>query len=354
MPILDKANSKQIEKYNKYIQTYDGASAMQDLNWANVKSSWIQEAAYIEENDNIIAAMTILLEKVPKINSYFMYVPRGPVCDINNIELVKKLVKEANKIAKKYNAFVLKFDPGVIYDEKIEKLYNENGFKVIGKNANKDELIQPRYNMILNLKNETEDSLFKRFSEKTRYNIRLSQRKGIEVRYSRDAKDLRSFYELYKITTIRDEIGCRAYEYFENLINAYDENQARIYIASYNGQDLSAAIALNYGGKMFYIYGASSNEKRNYMPNYLMQWNMIKWALETRCTNYDFGGVLILNESNGLYRFKIGFCKEEGPTEFIGEIDKVYKPFIYFVYSKCLPIFKKVKRHFRNNKIKKG
>ena len=86
------------------------------------------------------------------------------------------------------------------------------------------------------------------------------------------------------------------------------------------------------------------------MPNYAMQWEMIKWALETKCTNYDFGGVLNLDSNNGLFRFKSGFCKKEGVTVLIGEIDKVYDKKIYFAYSKVFPKVKKIKKFFRNIK----
>ncbi|MEG1059061.1 MAG: peptidoglycan bridge formation glycyltransferase FemA/FemB family protein [Clostridia bacterium] len=350
MPILDKENKEQVEKYEKFIKNYNLASAMQDLSWGKLKFTWIQEAVYLEEKGEIIAAMTILLEKVPHINSYLMYAPHGPVCDIYNIELVEKLVKEADNIAKKYNAFALKFDPEVIYDETLEKKYINKGFKIIGKGADKDEVIQPLYNMVLDIENTTEDNLMKRFSEKTRYNIRLSGRKGVKVYHSRSKEDLQIFYAIYKVTTLRDKIGCRAYEYFEKMLEVYGEEHLRIYIAEHENDKLSAAIALNYGGKLFYIYGASSNEKRNLMPNYAMQWEMIKWGLETGCKKYDFGGVIELDKDNGLFKFKNGFCKKEGVSEYIGEITKVYNQKIYLLYSKVLPNFKKMKRKFRKIK----
>ncbi|MEG1705020.1 MAG: peptidoglycan bridge formation glycyltransferase FemA/FemB family protein [Clostridia bacterium] len=342
MPILDKNDINQVQKYNKFLQD-NNASAMQSLNWGSVKSNWIQEAIYIEENNEIIAVMTILLNKVPVFNSYMMYASRGPVCDINNIDIVKKLIKEANIIAKKYKAFVLKFDPEFKSNEKVKKLYLDNGFNVVqGSNV-----IQPRHNMVLNIANETEENLMKRFAEKTRYNIRVAIKKGVNVRYSRREEDLKIFYNLYVETTIRDKIGCRPYEYFKRMLDTYDENQLRIYIAEHEEIPLSSAIALNYGGKMFYIYGASSNEKRNLMPNYLMQWEMIKWGLENKCNNYDFGGVFEFTNENGLYKFKSGFCKQEGVTEYIGEIDKVYNPVIYFAYTNLAPKFQKIKRKFK-------
>jgi lipid II:glycine glycyltransferase (peptidoglycan interpeptide bridge formation enzyme) len=339
LPILDKKDNIQVEKYNKFLKD-NNASAMQDLRWGKVKSNWLQEAIYLEENGNIIATMTILLNKVPVFNSYMMYASRGPVCDITNIELVKKLVKEADIIAKKYNAFVLKFDPEFKNDEEIKKIYMENEFRVqTGHNV-----IQPRHNMILDIQDKTEEELLKQFSEKTRYNIKVATKKGVNVRYSRSKEDLKIFYELYKTTTIRDEIGCRPYEYFERMLEAYNEGELRIYIAEHEGDSLSSAIALNYGGKMFYIYGASSNEKRNLMPNYLMQWEMIKWGLENKCNNYDFGGVFEFTNENGLYKFKSGFCKQEGVTEYIGEIDKVYKPLIYIGYTNIVPKIQRLKK----------
>ena len=187
----------------------------------------------------------------------------------------------------------------------------------------------------------------KSFAEKTRYNIRLSGRKGVTVRYSRSIEDLKKFYEIYKITTIRDRIGCRDYEYFERMLNAYDESKLRIYIAEHEGEALAAAIATNIGGELFYVYGASSNVKRNLMPNYAMQMAMIRWGLETNCRTYNFGGVLNLDPNNGLYKFKIGFCREQGLEEYIGEINKVYNPMIYFMYTVGMPLKRKIGRKQR-------
>ncbi len=352
MPILNKQNEEEVRRYESYISSYDGSSLMQSLNWAKSKFGWMQEAIYLEEDGTIVAAMTLLLEKVPHTNTYLMYAPRGPVCDINNIELVKKLVEETEKLRQKYKIFLLKFDPNIKYDEKLEMLYKEAGFNVLNKQVDKDDLIQPLHDMILNIEAISQEDLMKTFAEKTRYNIRLAKRKGVEVYYSRKEEDLKIFYELYKITAIRDKIGCRAYEYFETMLKSYNEKQLRIYISKHEEDYLSAAIAINYGNELFYLYGASSNEKRNLMPNYLMQWEMIKWGLETDCKKYNFGGVLNLDPQNGLYKFKIGFCKKDGITEYIGEIDKVYDKFMYTLYTKGLPILKKVKRSIRNIKRK--
>lgn len=351
MPILNKENLEEVRKYKEFVDNYSGASLMQSMSWANVKEGWDSEYVYIEEDGKIVMAMSLVIRKIIGKKS-MIYAPRGPVGDVYDIDKVKKLNEEIDTLAKRYNAFVFRFDPERYYEENLEKIYSEAGYVVRNKKFGKNELIQPRYNMILNLEGKTEEEVFKGYSEKTRYNIRVATRKGVTVRYSREIADLKTFYNLYEITGIRDKIASRPYSYFERMLKAFDESTLRIYIAEYEGEALSAAIAINYGKKTFYLYGASSNEKRNLMPNYLMQQEMIKWAIETKCNLYDFGGVFILDKSNGLFKFKEGFCRQEGVTEFIGEIDKVYNKVWYFAFTrlvpKCQKIMKSIKKMIKS------
>lgn len=349
MAILNKEDSEKVKQYNDFVRNREHTSAMQDLNWGIVKSEWLQEAIYIEKNENIIAAMMVLIRKVAK-GFVMLYAPRGPVCDIYDTNIVDELMNNVDSLAKKYKAFIFKMDPEAKFDEKLQDVYRAKKYFVNGRNVSKKLLIQPRYNMILNIGERNVDEIFAGYSEKTRYNIRVATKKGVTVRYSRNEEDLRAFYELSCITADRDNIGMRPYEYFKRMLEAYDENHLRIYLAEAEGKVLSAALALNYGTKLFYIYGASSNELRNYMPNYLMQHEMIKWGKETDCKEYDFGGVYELNKNNGLYKFKEGFCRQEGVTEFIGEIGRIYNKPKYFIFTKLLPIVRKIMVTF--NKLK--
>lgn len=347
MPILDLNNKEELKRYNEHIKSCKYTRLTQVIEWSKVKENWKSEIVYVEENGKITASMLLLIQSMRVSGYNIMYAPRGPVCDVNDIDTVKKLINEAAPLVKKYKAAMLKFDPQVEYSDKLNKLYISNGFKTSGINPDHDELIQPVHEAVLNVKNKSYDELMKNFAEKTRYNIRLSARKGVTVRHSHTEEDLKVFYHLYEITTKRDKIGKRAYEYFKNMLDAYDENHLRVYIASAQGEDLSAAIAITYGEEMFYLYGASSNEKRNLMPNYAMQSEMIKWAIEKGCSLYNFGGILHLEKNNGLYKFKVGFCKESGITNYIGEIDKVYNKTMYFAYRNILPILKKIRRGIR-------
>ncbi len=345
MSVLNVENKKDVERYQSFMEKHGCVS--QDLRWGKVKSGWDTEAVYLEENGEITAAMSFQIRKI--IGSYhLLYANRGPICDFNDIETVKKLVKEAEPIVKKYNGALLKMDPEIKKSDELKALYEKNGFKVIGDVEDKHDLIQPIYNMILDIDEDNIDELMKRFSSKTRYNIRVSFRKGVTTRWSRDVEDLKKFYELYTITGSRDEIACRPYSYFEDMLEAFKDNDVmRIYISELDGEALSAALCFHYNNKTWYMYGASSNNKRNTMPNYQMQYEMIRWAIENGSTLYDFGGVFELTKENGLFKFKEGFCRREQQTEYIGEVDKVYHKFIYFLFAKGVPFMKKMRKKLK-------
>lgn len=343
MPILNLNDKTEVKKYNAFLKK-NNALINQDLRWGQLKSNWITEAVYIKDTGKIVGAMTILIRKVPLLNTHLMYASRGPVLEKYDIELFNKLVEAAKPLQEKYKAFALILDPEIKYSEQEKQTFIASGYKI---QEDDDILIQPRHNMVLYLENKDSEELIKTFSEKTRYNIRLAARKGVTVRYSNREEDLKEFYKLYKITALRDKIGIRPFDYFQRMLKSFNQSEVRIYLAEYENEVLASAITLNYGKKMFYVYGASSNNKRNLMPNYIMQWEMIKYALESNCEQYDFGGVFHFTHEDGLYKFKSGFCKKDGVSKYIGEITKVYNPLIYFMYTDVIPKTHKIKKKIR-------
>ena len=340
MPILDITNAALVERYNAFVRQSAYATATQDINWAIVKKGWDSAQIYLEDEGEIIAAISLVIKKMAGFS--MLYAPRGPVCNPYDIALINRLTEETKAFAKSVNAFVLRFDPETMYDASLVKQYEKSGYRVRGRGTDKNALIQPIFNMVLDLKDETEASLLSKFSQKTRYNINLSARKGVEVYYDTTEEALKTFYELYEIMSIRNRLVIRSYAYFKDMMNAF-KGQIRIYLTKHESDYLSGAIALMYGDKLWYIYGASSNVKRNLMPNYLMQWEMIKWGLENGIKKYDFGGVFELDKEDGLYKFKEGFCREDGVTELIGEVDKVYNRFVYNMFTEVYPRLQKIK-----------
>jgi lipid II:glycine glycyltransferase (peptidoglycan interpeptide bridge formation enzyme) len=128
----------------------------------------------------------------------------------------------------------------------------------------------------------------------------------------------------------------------------------KLFMAYYEGRPIAGTLAFLFGDTAWYIYGASSNSYRNVMPNYLLQWTMIKWAKANNCTLYDFRGVPgHLTEENplyGLYRFKKGFNGEY--TEFVGEYDLVFSSAYYWLWTTLEPIYQKNIRRLINLKKK--
>ncbi len=345
MPVLDKENLLEVERYDRFVKGSPYSIVTQDLSWAKVKNHWKNEQVYVERKGEIVAAMSLLIRPVGKYS--LIYAPRGPVCNIKDIDLVMELLDCVNIIAKQYKAFAFRFDPEVERTKELEESFIKKGFIVRNDNFSKEDLIQPRFNMILDIKEKTEEALLKEFSPKTRYNLRVAAKNGISVRYSTSKEDLKLFYDLFTITCKRDGFLGRSFDYFIKIMDAFDDNKLRIYLAEYKGQVLSGAIAINYGRKMWYLYGASSNEKRNFMPNYAMQMEMIRWGLEEKCEIYDFGGVYVISKENGLYKFKEGFCRQKGVTEFIGEIERVYNKPIHWVFSHLVPSLIRMKKRIK-------
>ena len=349
MPILDKNNLAEVERYNAFVRSSPYRSLTQDLNWSYVKDDWGNEQVYVEENGEITAAMSLLIKKVPGGYS-LLYAPRGPVCDIHDEYKVSALIREAEPLAKKHKAFALKLDPEVEYDETLDQLYRDAGYSVHNTDAGKDDLIQPRMTMIVSLDGKDEDALMASFRKKTRNLIRGAAKKGVESSWDTTDDYLTTFYEIYKTMAERNHITTRSYEYFVKLRDSFDG--LRVYIMTHEGDKLAAAVTINYAGKMYYLYAGSTNEKRNLNPNHLMNFEMMKWGLEENAISYDLGGIFSTNsEEDGLYAFKKSFFNDdaESVTTYIGEIDHVYKPFMYNMFVKFVPKLQQLKKKIKRN-----
>ena len=318
---------EQYGEYEAFVSTHPNGEFTQSINWQKVKNNWGFEAVVSRGPDGqIVGAMGVLIQKIPLIGTSFLYAPRGPVCDLHDKHVLGDLKVGADQLAKRYNAHMLKIDPNVpMADTEFLSLMKGLGFQ---QHYGPDgfEGIQARFNYRLYLDGRTEDELFANLTQKTRYNCRVAMKKGVEIRVV-GKEYLDEFVRIMRTTGERDGFNTRPKEYFERMLDALGEH-VRMYMGFYDGQPICGAITTNYAGKTCYVYGASDNIYRNVMPNYLIQWEMIKWAVQTGCTVYDFQGVSGNMDENshmyGLYRFKRGF--NGTLDELAGEFDYIYKP----------------------------
>ena len=348
---MSLVNEQNIEKYNEFLEKHDRCNFQQSVAWGRVKEAWINEIVLAEDKEgNIVGAISVLIRKIP-IFGNMMYVSRGPICDIHDKKVLSDLTDGLKRLAKKYKAFILKMEPDIkSNDQEFREIVKDLGYKVKDDAKNFSEAIQPRYVFRLDIKGKTEEEVFKAFHQKTRYNVRLATKKGVVIKEG-TREDLKDFHEIMKITGKRDDFIIRPLSYFEKM---YDElgNHVHLLMAYYEDKPISGIFNIDYGNKVWYLYGASSNEHRNLMPNYLLQWEGIKYAIANGKDMYDFRGVVgVVDESHpqyGLYRFKKGFDAEF--TEFIGEIYIIFKPLTQRFYKISEKVFKTIRWTIRKIK----
>ena len=337
---------KTLPEYEAFVQSHPKGNFAQSYLWGKQKPMWQWDAIAVRGEDGAIrGSLAVMTRKVPGIGRTLMYGCRGPVCDLDDRETFSQLLDGAKALAKKYKSYVIKIDPDVpSSNTAFSSMLQSFGFRAKegGKNF---EAIQPRYVFRLNVEGKTEEELLANFHQKWRYNIRLAERKGVTVRIC-GKEMVPAFSDLMLTTGVRDGFVTRKPEYFAAMLDNLGEH-ARLYMAfDPNDTPIAGTLAIHYGDKVWYLYGASSNEHRNLMPNYLLQWRMIQWAVKTNCRIYDFRGVSgDVSEDNplyGLFRFKQGFGGDF--TEFVGEMDLVLSPVIYWAVEHGTSVFKELRK----------
>ena len=334
------ATEQDRRRFDEYVARFETGDLLQSFEWGDLKShgGWKPVRVIAERDGEIAAAASLLKRPIPKVGRCIMYAPRGPVLDTTDSDLVRSFTDYLKQVAVKHSAILLKIDPPVpIEDTVSEANLRAVGFKPIELKGFGGT--QPKCVMQLDLAGRTEEDLLASFKPKWRYNIRLAEKKGVTVNMDCARDDLPTFYALLKETCARDGFLVRGISYFEDMWDALvPAGFMKLVLTYYEGEPVAGAIAYIFGDKAMYTYGASSNEHRNVMPNHLMQWTMIRWALAQGCKWYDFRGVSPNGSDDhlrGLNRFKEGFSPRF--VEYIGEYDLVLSPGWYWLWSVAKP-----------------
>lgn len=242
--------------------------------------------------------------------------------------LLSELSKALKPLLPK-NTMVIRFDPEVTFTNLEDRDLFNYGLKTVAW-ADKLKLkknkvdIQPPDSTLVSLEG-TEDEILARMHQKWRYNIRLSERKGVIIKkYNGDSAEISSkidkFYELTKETNARDGNASHAKSYYRDLIlssakqlkEGKDVPEVNLYIAEHEGDEIASIVTLFSKTESVYLYGASSNNKRNLMPNHLLQWTAMKDAKAYGSKYYDMYGMPPEGKDenhpmHGLYMFKANF-----------------------------------------------
>ena len=289
----------------------------------------------VNEHNALCAAMLILVSRAPVLKQTFFYAPRGPVIDDPESPALTVLLNFVKAEARKRGAFMLKIEPSVADgDTRWLTALERRGFRV---NPHATHI---RHEWVLNIEPD-EKTILAGMKEKWRYNIRLAGRKGITVRRGEGQADLDTFYHIYETTSTRDQFFIHDKAHYEDIMRLYSEgDHAALFLAEYEGKAIAGTIILWLGRWSWYMFGASSNEERERMPNHLLQWTSMQWAKAHGCHYYNFRGIPdVLEEGQelwGVYVFKRGFGGYAMRS--LVTHDLVYQPLVYEAYRRLLDI----------------
>ncbi len=319
-------------RWDAELRTLPHPHILQSWPWGTVKSRWgwtPQHWLWRDERGVTQAAAQILVRRGlwP-----LAYLPKGPLVDWQRRELVETVLGDLERMARRQHWLWVKIDPDLEVGSAAVAWMESRGW------TPSSEQIQFRNTMILDLRPEAEE-LLRRMKPKWRYNIRLARRRGVSVRVASEA-ELPHLYALYAETAARDGFIIRTEAYYLDVWRTFMRaGYATPLVAIVEGERVAMLFLFHFGTRAWYLYGASSAQHRNRMPNHLLQWEAIILAKALGCTTYDLWGAPDhLDPSDpmwGVYRFKVGF----GATfvEQIGAYDYIARPAIARLYTILRP-----------------
>jgi lipid II:glycine glycyltransferase (peptidoglycan interpeptide bridge formation enzyme) len=276
-----------------------------------------------------------------------MYIPRGPILDWSDSELVSQILDDLQTFARQKGAIFLKMDPALPLGFGVPGRDDEGSAPVglaVKADLTKrgwvfsDDQIQYRNTVVIDLRDDEEEMLA-RMKSKTRYNVRLAKRRGVTVR-SGGVDDIDLLYRMYAHTSVRDDFLIRGKDYYALVWRIFFEaGLAEPLIAEVEGEPVGAVVIFHFGGQAWYIYGMSLDEHREKMFNYRLQWEAMLRAKAAGCTHFDLWGAPDeFTKSDpmwGVFRFKDGLGGRVVRT--LGAWDYPVRPVIHRLYSQVLP-----------------
>jgi len=336
------------DQWNNTLRALPYAHILQTWEWGEFKrttTGWSATRLAFEQNGAIVAMASILTRRIGPL--CVMYVPKGPALDYANNELIASVLDTLQNLARKRFAVWLKIDPDIITATGVpgEDDDSPDGdgqailqiLKKWGWGFSADQ-VQFRNTITLDL-TQSEEELLAAMSQNTRRKVRTAEKKDVTIRAA-TLDDLPTLYALYRITGERDHFLTRPAAYYERAWRDFMQaGLAHVLIAESEGAALAAVILFHFGRKCWYFYGASSDEQREKMPNYALQWEAMRWAKAQGYTIYDMWGApdeFIETDSMwGVYEFKRGF--RGTVTRHIGAYDYAPYPLLYRAYTELWP-----------------
>ena len=320
--------------WEDFLSLTPDAHILQTANWGELKAAFGWRVVRLVAPGPSRSGAQVLFRRLP-FGFSIAYIPKGPVGGDWNA-----LWPEIDDVCRRKRAIFLKVEPDLWGGKDEEPCPGKPppGFRL------SSHTIQPPRTLVVDLR-AGEAEILERMKQKTRYNVRLAQKKGVVVR---PFGDVELFCRLMQVTGERDRFGVHSQAYYGKVYDLFHpRGECEMLLAEFGGEPLAAIMIFVHGQRAWYFYGASADSHRERMPTYLLQWEAMRWAHSLGCREYDLWGVPDADEEDleanftmrsdglwGVYRFKRGFGGELRRTA--GPWDRVYFPRMYQLYSRLI------------------
>ena len=344
--------------WNAFAGRAASGQVLQSWEWGAFKAGWgwaprrlVVERADRPPGTAILAGAQVLFRRpVARVPFSVAYLPRGPVVDLTAAapRVVGALWGGLHRLARGRRAVFCKIEPNAPASPTLATTLAAAGFRP-------SDHIQPLNTIVLDIA-APDEALLARMKPKTRYNIRLAGRRGVCVHEACTPEELSAFHALMVTTGERDRFVVRPAAYYADAwaqlrtATGPEAPRGALLLATHpdhGAQPIGGLMIFAFAGEAVYMYGGSSDRGREHMPNYLLQWEAIRWARAHGCDRYDFWGIPddptsaptdaddnpnVRQGLWGVYRFKQGFNGRE--VHYTGGWDFVYHPLLYRLYQR--------------------
>lgn len=277
---------------------------LQSWEWGEFQSAYSRVLRFADGD----ARASVEVRSLP-LGFHCWFVPRGPQ------GFSREQYAELAALARESGAVFVRFEPAEV--------------PPVGRVA---ASLNPAVTLLTDL-SQSEEQLLSGMHQKTRYNLRLAEKKGVVVS---ESKDTDVWLKLHHQTTARDRFKGHADDYYCAMLAC---PITRLYVASFEGEPLAAMIAVFYGDTVTYLHGASSNAARDVMAPYLLHWSVMREGKSLGCARYDWWGINPTDAQHpaykrsweGITRFKRGFGGEE--VHLPGTFELATRPVWYKLYE---------------------
>ncbi len=341
--VLREIGAHESCQWDEFVGNAENGNLLQSWGWGEFKRrhGWQPVRLALVRDGRIEAGAQVLLRSLVGVS--VAYVPRGPVVPAGRPDLYKLLLTAVHRLARSRHSIFLKIEPNEPWSVELAVLLRGLGF------VRSPHTVQPRATLMLDLDGGS-DAVLARLHSKTRYRIRLAGKHGVRVRPAEDDVDIERFHHLMVETGGRAGFTTRSLGYYRAVLREFEKrDQARLLLAEFEGRVIAGVMVFAFGREGIYMYGASSDEHKREMPNYLLQWEAIQWCVERGCSRYDLWGVpeqaaakfhdeqealAKKRERGGLwgvYRFKQRFA--DRPVLYTGAYDYPYLRPLYLLWA---------------------